>query len=110
MVEGRLIPLLVLTSTLTQQIESESLDPPSEGIVQMGPVVFSICKALLTANRASSGTIGNTPILCQEAVDLKVLRPERSYDATISPRLVLTDFAAGVFHLTGLWGNSHREA
>jgi len=76
----------------------------------MGPVVFSIRKALFTTNRANSDTMGNTPILCQEAVDRKVLRPERSYDATISPRLDLTDFAAGVFHLTGLWGDSNREA
>ena len=76
MVEGWLKPLLGLTFEC--RCRSTRL---SEGIVQMGPVVFSIRKALFTTHYASSGTMGNTPILCQEAVDLKVLRPERSYDA-----------------------------
>ena len=61
-------------------------------------------------NRARGDTTGNTPILCQEALDLNVLRPERSYDTTIPPRFVSDDDVADVFHLTGLWGDSHREA
>ena len=74
--------------------ESESLDPPLEGYTQLGPIVFSIRKALFTMNRARGDTTGNTPILCQEALDLNVLRCRRN---------LMPDRITGLFTSRGSW-------